>query len=68
VTDRVYRELGELDKLRLVVRASGVGGSVTAGEDVADEKWRVNVGRDWVVNMGQTWGLGVAEYELDQDS
>jgi hypothetical protein len=67
VTDRIYRELGELDKLRLVVRVSGAGGSVAAGEDVADEKWRVNVGRDWVVNMGQTWGLGVAEYELDQD-
>ncbi|KIW68367.1 hypothetical protein PV04_04320 [Phialophora macrospora] len=68
MTDRIYRELGELDKLRLVVRASGAGGLVAAGEDVADEKWRVNVARDWVLSMGQTWGLGVAEYELDQDS
>ncbi|EXJ60746.1 hypothetical protein A1O7_04899 [Cladophialophora yegresii CBS 114405] len=68
MTDRIYRELGELEKLRLVVRASGIGGSVAAGEDAADEKWRVNVARDWVVGMAQTWGLGVAEYELGQDS
>ena len=68
VTDRVYRELGELEKLRLVVRLSGPGGTVTAGDDAADERWRVNVGRDWVVSMGQAWGMGVSEYEIDQDS
>ncbi|OCT45871.1 origin recognition complex subunit Orc5 [Cladophialophora carrionii] len=68
MTDRIYRELGELEKLRLVVRASGAGGSIAPSEEAADEKWRVNVARDWVVGIGQTWGLGVAEYELDQDA
>ncbi|KAJ9617023.1 hypothetical protein H2200_000744 [Cladophialophora chaetospira] len=68
VTDRVCRELGELEKLRLVVRLSSPGGSVAASDDATDEKWRVNVGRDWVVNMGQAWGMGVSEYEIDQDA
>ena len=67
VSDRIYRELGELEKLRLVVRISGAGASAASGEDAADEKWRVNVGRDWVVSMGQAWGMGVSEYEIDTD-
>jgi origin recognition complex subunit 5 len=64
VSDRVYRELGELEKLRLVSR---VGGSHAAGEDASEDKWRVNVSRDWVVHMGEAWGMGVSEYEIDQD-
>ncbi len=63
VADRVYRELGELEKLRLVMRISG---PTTAGDDIADERWRVNVGRDWVVSMAQAWGMGVSEYEIEQ--
>ncbi|KIW18306.1 hypothetical protein PV08_02594 [Exophiala spinifera] len=76
VSDRVYRELGELEKLRLVVRTSGtgIGGISTvsgtnslAADDVTEEKWRINVGREWVVSMGHVWGMGVNEYEVEQD-
>lgn len=74
--DRVYRELGELEKLRLVVRTSGtgIGGlsaasgtSTLAADDMTEEKWRINVGREWVVSMGHVWGMGVNEYEIEQD-
>ncbi|KIW46082.1 uncharacterized protein PV06_01773 [Exophiala oligosperma] len=77
VSDRVYRELGELEKLRLVVRTSGtgIGGlsaasgtSTLAADDMTEEKWRINVGREWVVSMGHVWGMGVNEYEIEQDS
>jgi hypothetical protein len=64
ISDRVYMELGELEKLRLVV---SVGGGV-GGDDAGDEKWRVNVGREWVVRMGEGWGMGVREYEMEVDS
>lgn len=80
VSDRVYHELGELERLRLVVRASAVGASSAAGgagsgsaaaaaavDDATEEKWRVNVGRDWVVSMGKAWGLSVTEYEIEGD-
>ncbi|KAL6243524.1 hypothetical protein RBB50_009517 [Rhinocladiella similis] len=76
VGDRVYRELGELEKLRLVVRTSGtgIGGlsaasgtSTLAADDMTEEKWRINVGREWVVSMGHVWGMGVNEYEIEQD-
>jgi len=77
VSDRVYRELGELEKLRLVVRTTGSGlhgasaatgtTGTAAADDFTEEKWRVNVGRDWVVDMGHVWGMGVSEYEIEQD-
>ncbi|KAK5058602.1 hypothetical protein LTR84_010865 [Exophiala bonariae] len=78
VSDRVYHELGELERLRLVVRASaGAGASSAAAgggasgaaavDDATEEKWRVNVGRDWVVSMGKVWGLSVSEYEIEGD-
>ncbi|EXJ93972.1 hypothetical protein A1O1_02365 [Capronia coronata CBS 617.96] len=79
VTDRVYRELGELEKLRLVVRASGSGisggggtfggASTSAGaaDDPGEERWRVNVSRDWVVDMGKVWGMGISEYEVENE-
>jgi origin recognition complex subunit 5 len=74
VSDRVYRELGELEKLRLVVRSSGSSGggttSTTTGgsaDDSTEEKWRVNVRRDWAVNTGHAWGMGISEYETEQD-
>ncbi|KIV86093.1 hypothetical protein PV11_01728 [Exophiala sideris] len=77
VSDRVYRELGELEKLRLVVRTSGsslgastgaAGSMVGAGnDDLTEEKWRVNVNRDWVVAMGHVWGMGISEYEVESE-
>jgi len=77
VSDRVYRELGELERLRLVVRSSSGGGSSAGAapgpsssaalDDATEEKWRVNVGRDWVVAMGHAWGLTVSEYEIEGD-
>lgn len=76
VSDRVYGELGELERLRLVVRtsgstASGIGrpaiSGAGAGDDAGEEKWRVNVSRDWVVSMGHVWGMGISEYEVDQE-
>ncbi|EXJ70071.1 uncharacterized protein A1O5_07144 [Cladophialophora psammophila CBS 110553] len=67
VSDRIYRELGELERLRLVARASGSGASTGTSDDAGDERWRVNVGREWVVSMGHIWGMGVSEYEIDPD-
>lgn len=79
VSDRVYRELGELEKLRLVVRTSGSSSGGTAGiaggasgasgaaDDATEEKWRINVGRDWVVSLGHVWGVGISEYEIEKD-
>ncbi|EHY54147.1 hypothetical protein HRR83_004801 [Exophiala dermatitidis] len=79
VCDRVYRELGELERLRLVVRASGAGfggaadalggaGTSTGGaDDPSEERWRINVSRDWVVDMGKVWGMSICEYEVDHE-
>jgi origin recognition complex subunit 5 len=74
ISDRVYHELGELERLRLVVRSSSgsAGSTATASgsaavDDATEEKWRVNVGRDWVVTMGQVWGMSVSEYEIEGD-
>lgn len=61
ISDRVFRELGELERLRLVVRAGGAAG----GEET--DKWKVNVGREWVVGMGKLWGMGISDYEMDQE-
>lgn len=61
MSDRVYRELGEMERLRLVVRAAGYG------LDDADEKWKVNVSRDWVVDIAKVWGIPVADYEIIHD-
>lgn len=61
--DRVYRHLAELERLRLVVPASGGGAGASYDEE---EKWRVNVGRAWVEDMASQWGVGLAEYEVGQ--
>lgn len=37
-------------------------------DDLTEEKWRVNVGRDWVVSMGHVCGMGISEYEVDNES
>lgn len=73
ISDRVYHELGELERLRLVVHSSAAGSTAgaasgsAAADDATEEKWRINVGRDWVVSMGQLWGMTVSEYEIDMD-
>jgi origin recognition complex subunit 5 len=61
IADRVYGHLAELERLRLVVPASGVG---TAASYDDEEKWRVNVGREWVEDIAQKWGIGLAEFEV----
>ena len=63
VADRVYREMGELERLRLVER-------VTA-EDETDGggRWKVSVGRGVVEGMLVGWAIkgGVSEWELQGD-
>lgn len=75
ICDRVYRELGELERLRLIVRADGAiggaggagtsGSAATAAEDAMEEKWRINVGRQWVVDVGNRSGMSVNDYEIE---
>ena len=59
IADRVYRHLAELERLRLIVPASG--GAASYEEE---EKWRVNVGREWVEDMARQWGIGLSEFEV----
>jgi origin recognition complex subunit 5 len=61
IADRVYRHLAELERLRLVVPASG-GGAAASYDD--EEKWRVNVSREWIEDIAQKWGIGLAEFEV----
>ena len=61
IGDRVYREMGELERMRLVVR-------VDDGEEgEAGGRWRVGVGREVVVGMCGSWpGVGVEEWKLQE--
>ena len=59
IADRVYRHLAELERLRLIVPASG---GAAAYDD--EEKWRVNVGREWVEEIAGPWGIGLSEFEV----
>jgi origin recognition complex subunit 5 len=61
IADRVYCHLAELERLRLVVPASG-GGATASYDD--EEKWRVNVSREWIEDIAQKWGIGLAEFEV----
>ena len=60
VADRVYVELGVLERLRVVVRAEG-----GKGEDGLEERWRCVVGREWVVAAGRRWGVGIEGWEVE---
>ena len=62
VADRVYAELGELERLRLVVRVSEKGGD----EGGLEERWRCVVGREWVGSAGRGWGLSIEGWELPE--
>ena len=59
IADRVYCHLAELERLRLVVPASGGAASY---DD--EEKWRVNVSREWVEDVARQWGIGLSEFEV----
>lgn len=59
IADRVYRHLAELERLRLVVPASG--GAAAYDEE---EKWRINVGKEWVEDTARQWGIGLSEFEI----
>ena len=61
IADRVYREMGELQRMRLVVR-------VDDGEEgEAGGRWRVGVVREVVVGLCERWpGVGVGEWELQE--
>jgi origin recognition complex subunit 5 len=60
VADRVHREMGELERLRLIERLSA--------DDVVEEggRWKIAVGREVVEGMLVGWGVkgGVGEWEL----
>lgn len=61
VADRVYSELGELERLRLVSRVDGK----TGPEDIMEERWRCGVGRAWVVSAGAVYGVGLEGWEVE---
>jgi len=67
IADRVYIELGELERLRLVARADQGGKNRGSGEDVMEEKWRCVVGREWVVEAGRRFGVGIEGWEVAVD-
>lgn len=61
VADRVYSELGELERLRLVARVDGKGGA----EDIMEERWKCVVGKEWVVSAGAVYGVGLEGWEVE---
>ncbi|KAK6372616.1 hypothetical protein LTR64_004534 [Lithohypha guttulata] len=63
IADRVYAELAELERLRLVVRADERG--KVAVEDLLEEQWKCLVGREWVVEAGRVWGVGIEGWEVE---
>lgn len=63
IADRVYAELAELERLRLVVRADERG--KVAVEDILEEQWKCVVGRQWVVEAGRVWGVGIEGWEVE---
>ncbi|RMZ83982.1 hypothetical protein DV737_g1342, partial [Chaetothyriales sp. CBS 132003] len=56
LSDRIYREMGELQRLKLV----------SCVDDERGGRWKINVGREWVVGIAQAHGLTVAEWEMDE--
>lgn len=63
IADRVYSELGELERLRLVARVDGPG--KVGAEDIMEERWRCVVGREWVVSAGAVYGVGLEGWEVE---
>ena len=60
ISDRVYREMGELERLRLVERVSD------EDEVEGGGRWKIGVGREVVEVMLVSWGIkgGIGEWEL----
>ncbi|KAK3177653.1 hypothetical protein Dsin_032850 [Dipteronia sinensis] len=66
--DKVYVELAELERLRLVVRCTGsyADSGARGGDDgILEEKWRINVGKDFVTGIGRHYGIGLEGWEID---
>lgn len=63
IADRIYSELGELERLRLVVRNDERGKIIA--EDIMEERWRCLVGREWVVSAGKHWNLSIEGWEVE---
>jgi hypothetical protein len=57
VADRVYREMGELVRMKLVER-------VGKEDDDAGGKWNVSVGKDVMQSMGKVVGVEVGDWEV----
>ena len=65
IADRVYSELGELERLRLVVRNDPKAAGKGDPEDIMEEKWKCIVGRDWVVEAGKSWNVSIEGWEVE---
>ena len=65
IADRVYSELGELERLRLVVRNDPKAAGKGDAEEIMEEKWKCIVGRDWVVEAGKSWGVSIEGWEVE---
>ena len=63
--DRIYAELGELERLQLVVRADPRSAGKGEAEDIMEEKWKCIVGRDWVVEAGKCWSVSIEGWEVE---
>ena len=69
ISDRVAREIVELERLRFVVcddnesnlRRDGGGGE----GGLSERRWKINVSREVVEKMARGWGVGFAEWEIE---
>ena len=59
IADKVYKEMVELERLRLVAM-------VDDEEIEGGGRWRVNVSREWVVQIASRHGLSVSEWEIEE--
>ena len=67
ISDRVAREIVELERLRFVVcdDYEGRDGGAGDGGGLSERKWKINVSREVVEKMGRGWGVGFGEWEIE---
>lgn len=65
IADRVYSELGELERLRLVVRNDPKADGKGDAEEILEQKWKCIVGREWVIEAGKNWGVSIEGFEVE---